>query len=180
MGATTAAITEKDASTASQCLVRPATRADIVHITVIYALFVNTSTATSEIKAPDESEMFRRWRAAQDRDLPFLVAELEGYIVGFCYASQFRPREGYRYTVEDSIYVRPDCIGHGVGKLLLSKLIAQCRQKGCRSVVACIVGVNPVSVALHASLGFQQIGLMPDAACKFGEFLDLLIMQHLL
>jgi phosphinothricin acetyltransferase len=180
MGATAAVITEKDASNASQCLVRPATRADIVHITAIYALFVTTSTATSEIKAPDESEMFRRWRAAQDRDLPFLIAELEGYIVGFCYASPFRPREGYRYTVEDSIYVRPDCIGHGVGKLLLSELIAQCRNKGCHSIVACIVGVNPVSVALHASLGFQQIGLMPDAAFKFGEWLHLLLMQHLL
>lgn len=178
MGSTATAIAEKDASSASQCLIRPATPADIVHITTIYALFVTTSTATSEIKAPDESEMLRRLRAAQDRDLPFLVAELEGYIVGFCYAAQFRPREGYRYTVEDSIYVRPDCIGHGVGKLLLSELIAQCRSKGCHSIVACIVGENPVSVALHASLGFQQIARLPDAVCKFDEWLHLLMMQR--
>ena len=54
-----------------------------------------------------------------ERGLPYLVAELEGYVVGFCYASQYRPREGYRFTVEDSIYVRPDCIGHGVGKALV-------------------------------------------------------------
>jgi L-amino acid N-acyltransferase YncA len=100
--------------------------ADIPHITAIYSRFVTTSTATFEIVAPDESEMLRRRQTVLDRDLPYLVAELEGYIVGFCYASQFRPREGYRFTVEDSIYVRPDCIGHGVGKALLAELILQC------------------------------------------------------
>jgi L-amino acid N-acyltransferase YncA len=104
--------------------------------------------------------MMRRRRAVLDRDLPYLVAELEGYVVGFCYASQFRPREGYRYTVEDSIYVRADCIGHGVGRMLLAELISECRAKGCHSMVACICGVNVPSVSLHASLGFQQVGLL--------------------
>jgi L-amino acid N-acyltransferase YncA len=181
MGDSSAAvITEKEPSSASQCLVRPAVLADIPDITAIYGRFVTTSTATSEITVPDEREIARRWRAVRDDDLPYLVAELEGYIVGFCYASQFRPREGYRYTAEDSIYVRPDCIGHGVGKRLLSALIAQCQEKGYHSMVACILGVNPSSAALHASLGFQQAGLLPDAAYKFGEWLRLLIMQRFL
>jgi len=165
---------------ASQPFIRPATPADIPHITAIYAKFVLTSTATSEIVPPDETEMYRRWRAVLDRGLPYLVAELEGYVVGFCYASQFRPREGYRYTVEDSIYVRSDCIGHGVGKLLLAELIRECQAKGCHSIVACIVGNNPTSVALHASLGFQQAGLLPEAGKKFGEWLSLMMMQRLL
>jgi L-amino acid N-acyltransferase YncA len=173
-----AVITEKNASGASQCLVRPATAADIPHIASIYAQFVATSTATSEITIPEEPEMLRRWRAVLDRGLPYLAAELEGYIVGYCYASQFRPREGYRHMVEDSIYVRPDCIGHGVGKMLLSELIAQCRQKGCHAMVACIVGVNPVSVKLHASLGFHEAGLLTDAIYKFGEWQNMLIMQR--
>jgi len=147
-------------------------------VTAIYAKFVETSTATFEIVAPDQSEMLRRWHAVLDRDLPYLVAELEGYIVGFCYASQFRPREGYRYTIEDSIYVRPDCIGHGVGKMLLAELISECQARGCHSMVACICGVNPVSEALHASLGFQQVGLLPEAGFKFGDWLRLLIMQR--
>jgi L-amino acid N-acyltransferase YncA len=178
MGASTGAISaEHDAYSASQCLVRPATPSDIPHVTAIYARFVTTSTATSEIVPPDEAEMSRRWRGVLERGLPFLVAELEGYVVGFCYASQFRLREGYRYTVEDSIYVRPDCIGHGVGKLLLSELIAQCRRKGCQSMVACILGENPVSVRLHTSLGFQKAGFLPDAVYKFEEFVHLLIMQ---
>jgi phosphinothricin acetyltransferase len=146
-------------------------------VTAIYAKFVETSTATFESAPPDESEMSRRRQAVLDRDLPYLVAELEGYIVGFCYASQFRPREGYRFTVEDSIYVRPDCIGHGVGKMLLARLISECQARGCHSMVACICGVNVVSERLHASLGFQQTGLLPEAGYKFGEWLRLLIMQ---
>ena len=161
-----------------ECTVRPSTPADIPDITAIYAYSVAMSTATFEIVVPDEAEMRRRLHAVLDRGLPYLVAELEGYIVGFCYASQFRPREGYRFTVEDSIYVRPDCIGHGVGKMLLSELIRECKARGCHSMVACICGVNPVSERLHASLGFEQAGLLPEAGNKFGEWLRLLIMQR--
>ncbi len=162
----------------SKCLVRSATRADMPYVTAIYARFVATSTATFELIAPDEAEMMRRRQAVLDLGLPYLVAELEGFIVGFCYASQFRPREGYRFTVEDSIYVRPDCIGHGVGRMLLAELISRCQAKGCHSMVACICGVNVPSVALHETLGFQQVGLLPEAGNKFGEWLRLLIMQR--
>jgi phosphinothricin acetyltransferase len=166
-----------DSPPAAHCTVRASTPADIPFVTAIYARFVTTSTATSELTAPSEAEMLRRWQAVLYRNLPYLVAELEGYVVGFCYASPFRPREGYRFTVEDSIYVRPDCIGHGVGHMLLSQLIAQCQARDCHSMVACICGINPSSVALHASLGFEQTGLLPEAAHKFGEWLRLLIMQ---
>jgi L-amino acid N-acyltransferase YncA len=162
----------------SECIVRSSTLADIPDITAIYARFVETSTATFEIVAPDQAEMSRRRQAVLNQGLPYLVAELEGYVVGFCYASQFRPREGYRHTAEDSIYVRADCIGHGVGKALLSKLISECQARGCHSMVACICGVNASSVGLHASLGFQQAGLLPEAGLKFGEWLQLLIMQR--
>jgi phosphinothricin acetyltransferase len=162
----------------SKCLVRPATRGDMPYVTAIYGNFVATSTATFESVPPDESEMERRRRAVLDRGLPYLVAELEGDIVGFCYASQFRPRDGYRFTVEDSIYVRPDCTGHRVGSTLLAQLILDCVLEGCHSMVACICGENARSVALHASLGFQQVGLLPEAGCKFGEWLRLLIMQR--
>lgn len=180
MGSSSVIEQVNDPVEASRCVVRPATPADIPYITAIYGEFVATSTATFEIVPPDEAEMLRRWRAVRERNLPYLVAELEGYVVGFCYASQFRPREGYRYTAEDSIYVRPDCIGHGVGKALLTELISECREKGCHSMVACICGENPKSVALHASLGFKEVGLLPEAGYKFGEWLRLLIMQRML
>lgn len=149
-------------------------------ITAIYGRFVETTTATFEVAAPSLPEMLARRAAVLERGLPHLVAELDGYTVGFCYASQFRPREGSRYTVEDSIYVRADCVGHGVGRKLLSELIAQCQARGCHLMVACICGVNPPSVALHASLGFQQAGLFSEAGNKFGEWLSLLMMQRLL
>jgi L-amino acid N-acyltransferase YncA len=173
-------ITPEAAHGNSECLVRPATVSDIPFITAIYAHFVAMSTATSEIRIPDEAEMRLRWQKTIDRDLPYLVAELEGYIVGFCYVNQYRPREGYRYTVEDSIYVRPDCIGHGVGKKLLSELIDRSREKGCHSMMACILGGNPPSVALHGSLRFQEVGLLPEAVYKFGQWSSLLLMQRIL
>jgi L-amino acid N-acyltransferase YncA len=162
----------------SKCLVRPSTTADIPHIAAIYSHFVETTTATLESVAPDESEMRRRRQAVLDLDLPYLVAELEGYVVGFCYASQFRPRDGYRFTVEDSIYVRPDCIGHRVGSTLLAQLILDCQLEGSHSMVACICGENVPSVALHRALGFQQVGLLPEAGRKFGQWLRLSIMQR--
>jgi phosphinothricin acetyltransferase len=148
------------------------------YVTAIYRNFVETSTAMFESVPPDESEMRRRRQAVLDRGLPYLVAELEGYIVGYCYASQFRPRDGYRFTVEDSIYVRPDCTGHRVGSMLLAQLILDCQLEGCHSMVACICGENVPSVALHTSFGFQQVGLLPEAGRKFGEWLRLLIMQR--
>jgi phosphinothricin acetyltransferase len=169
-----------DAPYESKCLVRPATAADMRDVTAIYGGFVAASTATFESVAPDEQEMLKRRDTVLDRGLPYMVAELEGYVVGFCYASQFRPRDGYRFTVEDSIYVRPDCIGHRVGTTLLAELILGCHLRGCHSMVACICGVNGASVALHASLGFREVGLLPEAGIKFGEWLRLLIMQRML
>jgi L-amino acid N-acyltransferase YncA len=164
----------------SECLVRAATPADIAAVTAIYAHFVETSTATLDLIAPGEATMLRRRQAVLDHGLPYLVAELEGYIVGYSYAAPFRPREGYRFTVEDSIYVRADCKGHGVGKRLLTELISNCQARSCHSMVACVCGINPLSVALHASLGFVQIGTLPEAGKKFGKWLSLSIMQRLL
>jgi L-amino acid N-acyltransferase YncA len=167
-------------ATTSDCLIRIAEPADVAALTSIYAHFVETSTATFDLVAPGQATMQRRRQAVMDAGLPYLVAELEGFIVGYSYASPFRPREGYRFTVEDSIYVRADCIGHGVGKLLLSELIRQCQEKQCHSMVACVCGVNPKSIALHASLGFLTIGVLPEAGKKFGSWLSLTMMQRML
>jgi L-amino acid N-acyltransferase YncA len=165
---------------ASEVIIRPSTPADMAAVTAIYAHFVETTTATFDLIPPGEATMLRRRQTVLDLGLPYLVAELEGFIVGYCYASRFRPREGYRYTVEDSIYVRTDVVGHGVGKRLLTELIAACKAKGLHSMVACICGVNVPSTALHASLGFVPIGTVPDAGRKFGQWLDLTMMQRLL
>ena len=168
------------AATISECLVRAATRADMAAVTAIYAHFVETSTATFDLIAPGEATLQRRLQVVLDHGLPYLVAELEGYVVGYCYASPFRPREGYRFTVEDSIYVRADCKGYGVGTKLLTELISLCKARNCHSIVACICGLNVPSVALHQSLGFVPVGTLPEAGKKFGEWLNLSIMQRLL
>jgi L-amino acid N-acyltransferase YncA len=167
-------------ATTSECLIRTVAPTDMAAVTGIYAHFVETSTATFDLVAPGEATMQRRRQTVIENGLPYLVAELEGYVVGYCYASPFRPREGYRFTVEDSIYIRADCIGHGVGRLLLIELIAQCQARQCHSMVACVCGVNPKSVALHSSVGFLPIGTLPEAGKKFGQWLSLTIMQRLL
>ncbi len=164
----------------AECSVRPATSEDMAAVTAIYAHFVENTTATFDLVAPGEATMRRRLQTAVECGLPYLVAELDGYIVGYCYAAPFRPRAGYRFTVEDSIYVRADCRGYGVGKALLAQLISRCQARGCHSMVACICGVNVPSVALHASLGFLPIGTLPEAGRKFGKWLSLSIMQRLL
>ena len=92
----------------SECVVRAATLVDMAAVTAIYAHFVETSTATLDLIAPGEATMLRKRQTVLDQGLPYLVAELEGYIMGYSYAAPFRPREGYRFTVEDSIYVLSD------------------------------------------------------------------------
>ena len=159
-------------------LVRSATAEDMRIVTGIYGRFVETSTATSEIRRPSEAEMMARRQTALNRGLPYLVAELDGYVVGFAYAAQFRPRDGYRLTVEDSIYLRPDCTGYGLGKMLLMELISRCEQHRCHSMVGCVCGVNVASVGLHRSLGFETVGMLPEAVFKFGEWLGLTVLQR--
>ena len=162
------------------CILRAAKIDDLPAVTAIYEHFVNTSTATFEITPPDLAEISRRHQAVLEHGLPYLVAELEGYIVGYAYASQFRPRQAYRFTVEDSIYVRQDCIGYGVGRKLLSALITACQASGCHRMVACICGDNPPSFALHRSHGFAPLGTLPEAGFKFDRWVDMSMMQRAL
>ena len=103
----------------ARCVVRPAEARDMAAIREIYANAVEATTHTFEITVPNEDEITRHWRATLDRGLSYLVAVLKGYVVRYSYASQFRPREDYRFTVEDSIYVRPDCTGNAVESSLL-------------------------------------------------------------
>jgi L-amino acid N-acyltransferase YncA len=160
------------------CEIRSATAHDMASVTAIYEHFVLNTTNTLEVSPPAVAEMDRRRLSVLDRGLPYLVAELDDQIVGYAYASQFRPREGYRYTVEDSIYVRADRVGYGVGRKLLKALITACESSGCHRLVACICGDNPASVALHASQGFARVGTIPEAGFKLGRWIDMSMMQR--
>jgi phosphinothricin acetyltransferase len=156
---------------------REATLEDVAAIAAIYRPYVLASAATMELDPPDELEMRRRFSDIRSRGLPYLVAEENGEVIGYGYASPFRPRVGYRYTVEDSIYLRADCAGRGLGRRLLEAVMAASRKAGCRQMIAVIGGDNPASVAMHAALGFVHCGVLRGAGWKFDRPQNITMMQ---
>lgn len=159
--------------------IRPSTDADVPGVTAVYAWNVLNGLGTFEEVPPDEAEMARRRQAFLDRGLPYLVAELDGEVVGYCYAGPFRLRAAYRYTVEDSVYVSPKAVGKGVGRALLEALISHCEALGLRQMCAVIGDSgNEASIGLHAALGFEKKGVFPDMGHKFGRWVDLVWMQR--
>jgi phosphinothricin acetyltransferase len=146
-------------------------------IVAIYAPYVLSSAATFELEPPDAAEMERRMNSVLEGGLPYLVAEVGGVVAGYAYASSFRPRAGYRFTVEDSVYLRADYAGKGIGRQLLGALIERCKAAGCRQMVAVIGGENPASVVMHRTLGFAHVGVLREVGFKFGEWQDVTLMQ---
>lgn len=123
--------------------------------------------------------MRERWSRIQALGYPYLVAEVDQTIAGYAYASQYRPRPGYRYTVEDSIYLNPMLLGQGIGSKLLSALIAACEEKGLRQMIAVIGdGANSASIRLHEKFGFRLVGTLHSSGFKFGRWVDSVLMQR--
>ena len=159
--------------------VRPSRDDDIGAIVAIYAHHVLHGLASFEEAPPDDSEMARRRGDIVKRGLPYLVAERDGRVVGYCYAGPFRPRVGYRYTLEDSIYVDASEVGRGIGRLLLAPVIERCTELGYRQMVAVIGGRETIgSIRLHEALGFTHIGVFPAIGFKFGRWIDTVLMQR--
>jgi len=147
----------------------------------IYEHFVRTSTATFELTPPNVPEMCRRRRTVLERGLPYLVAERSRRVVGYCYASRYRARSAYRFTLEDSIYVDAAEVGRGIGRALLSTLLERCCELGYRQMVAVIGGSDQwPSIRLHETLGFTRTGLLPAVGFKFGSWIDCVLMQRAL
>ncbi|WP_114209676.1 GNAT family N-acetyltransferase [Acidisarcina polymorpha] len=160
--------------------VRMALPEDVNAITSIYAPYVLHGVASFEAVVPDPAEMLRRRAAVLDLGLPYIVAEIGGEIAGYAYASQFRPRAAYRFTVENSVYVAERHQRRGVARLLMRQLIEQCAAAGMREMIAVIADPSnsTASVALHRSLGFAEVGLLRGVGEKFGRALDVLLMQR--
>lgn len=158
---------------------RPAVAADLADIAALYAAEVRDGVATYEYVAPDLPEMARRWQAILSQGYPYLVASLDGGFAGYAYASSYRTREGYRWTVEDTVYVIPALHGRGIGRALLERLIEDCTSLGYRQMVA-VIGdsANAASIALHARLGFQTVGVFRGLGRKHGRWLDTVQMQR--
>jgi phosphinothricin acetyltransferase len=123
--------------------------------------------------------MSRRRAEILSIGLPYLVAESDGAIAGYGYATRYRPRGAYRFTLEDSIYLDPVHTGKGVGSGLLRQIIEACEVWGARQLIAVIGGSdNAASIALHAKLGFRHAGLLRSAGYKFGRWADSVLMQR--
>jgi len=159
--------------------IRPTTVADLPSVTEIYAHEVRAGTATFELVPPDLAEMTRRFQALTDAGFPYLVAELDGSVAGYAYASSYRPRPAYRFTVENSVYLRPAIHRRGIGRQLLERLIAECERCGFRQMIA-VIGdsANTASIGVHARCGFQMIGTHSSVGLKFGRWLDTVMMQR--
>ncbi|MBE0624498.1 MAG: N-acetyltransferase [Burkholderiales bacterium] len=161
--------------------VRASRPEDVPAITAIYAHHVLHGLASFEILPPDVNEMARRRADVLARGLPHLVAEAGTRLAGYAYAAPYRERPAYRYALEDSVYVHPDCIGRGIGRALLQALIAACTGAGGRQLIAVIGDSgNAASIGLHAACGFERTGLLPSVGFKFGRWVDSVLMQKAL
>jgi phosphinothricin acetyltransferase len=157
----------------------PAEPGDLPGVQRIYAHYVATSVATFEESAPDVAWWAGRLQDLTQAGLPFLVAREGGNVVGYAYASPFRPRPAYRHTVEDSVYIDPGCTGRGVGRALLAALLAGCAGAGARQVIAVIADTgDEASAALHRALGFTDAGRLAGVGRKHGRWVDTLLMQR--
>ncbi|GLU31072.1 N-acetyltransferase family protein [Trinickia caryophylli] len=154
---------------------------DVAAVQGIYAHYVLNSLSTFEEVPPSVDEMAARREAVLLAGLPHLVAELDARVVGYAYATAYRSRAAYRFTVEDSVYVAPGMAGRGIGRALLAALVAQCEAGPWRQMLA-VVGnsANAGSVALHESLGFKRIGTLEAVGFKLGRWVDTVLMQRAL
>lgn len=164
-----------------QPVIRDAQEADMVAVQAIYAHHVLHGLATFEEVPPSVDELIGRRAAVLDSGLPYLVAELDGAVVGYCYAATYRPRPAYRYALEDSVYIAHGRDGRGIGTALLGELIVRCERGPWRQMTAVIGNSgNAGSIALHRRMGFRHIGTFEAVGFKLGQWVDTVMMQRAL
>ena len=158
---------------------RPAGEADLPAIQAIYAHHVLNGLASFEEEPPSVDEMRRRFRDITGAGFPYLAADFGGKLAGYGYCALYRTRSAYRFALEDSVYVRADAVGKGVGRRILAELIGRCERLGYRQLVA-VIGdsANAASIALHASLGFLRVGTLRSVGFKHGRWVDSVFMER--
>ena len=159
--------------------IRDADEADLPAIQAIYAHHVLTGVASFEETPPSVDELRARLASVRRHGLPYMVAEIDGEVAGYCYATPYRPRAAYRNTIEDSIYVNDAFRGRGIGRILLQALIERCEAGPWRQMVAVIAdGGSGGSLSLHRQLGFELTGTLKAVGFKHGRWLDTTLMQR--
>ena len=151
---------------------------DVPAITAIYAHHVLNGTGTFETIPPTAQDMAARRADVLSKELPYLVAEQDGQILGFAYCTWFKPRPAYRYSAEDSIYMADGARGQGAGKQLLAALAKEAEAAGIRKLIA-VIGdsANQGSVRVHEAIGFSPVGVLKSCGWKFGKWLDVVLME---
>jgi L-amino acid N-acyltransferase YncA len=164
---------------AMPCLIRNSTEADVTAVHTIYGYHVLHGTASFEEQPPSTSELARRRDDVLGRGLPYLIAEIDGEVVGYSYAGPYRARSAYRFSIENSVYVDHRRHHRGVGQALMEALIERCEAGAWRQMMA-VIGdsANIASIALHERLGFRMVGTFRSAGFKFGRWLDTVLMQR--
>lgn len=151
-------------------LIRLAEKADAAAIAAIYAPYVTDTPVSFEETAPDAAEMTRRIAGDSQGLHPWLVAEVDGAIIGYASSSPFRARPAYRWTAETGVYLAPEAQGRGLGRALMERLIELLTRQGFTAAVAGITMPNAPSVALHEKLGFEPCATYRDTGFKLGEW----------
>ncbi|WP_027800029.1 GNAT family N-acetyltransferase [Paraburkholderia dilworthii] len=178
---TSDATDETATSSRSAPLIRDATEADLPAIQTIYAHHVLTGVASFEEVPPSVDDLRTRLASVRSQGLPYMVAEIDGEVAGYCYATPYRPRAAYRNTIEDSIYVSDAYRGRGLGRVLLQALIERCETGPWRQMIAVIAdGGSGGSLSLHKQLGFELTGTLKAVGFKHGRWLDTTLMQRTL
>ncbi|WP_332692531.1 GNAT family N-acetyltransferase [Devosia sp.] len=151
--------------------------ADVPAITAIYSHYVDNTAITFDTEAPGELAMAEKFGSIAKLGHPLIIAEAEGKLVGYAYASFYRPRAAYRFTCEDSIYLHPDAKGRGIGKALLTELLLQSRAFGFKQMIAVITADTANSIAIHEKFGFRHVGRYEAVGYKFDRWHDIVHLQ---
>jgi L-amino acid N-acyltransferase YncA len=174
-----ALVTMNEPATAASPTIRDATHDDFPAIQAIYAHHVLTGVASFEETPPDVDEMRARHASVLSHKLPYLVAELEARVAGYAYATPYRPRAAYRFTIEDSVYVDHALRGRGIGRALLQALIARCEHGPWRQMIAVVADHGRGgSMSLHTDAGFELTGTLRAVGFKHGRWVDTALMQR--
>jgi phosphinothricin acetyltransferase len=159
----------------SDFVIRRATIDDISSVLEIYSYYVENSVVTSEEVVPSLIEMQDRFSSITKNSFPYLVLECTGIICGYAYAGKFHHRTAYRFTAENTVYVRNGYFRNGYGKALMLALIKELRAIGIKNIVAMISSEE--SIMLHKNLGFSENGTLKNVEFKFAQWVDVTFMQ---
>lgn len=152
--------------------IRDASVADAESVAAIYNHFVLTTSISFEEAAVPPAEMAQRIADVQAAALPWLVAEQDGVVAGYAYATKWRARHAYRFSVESTVYLAPALGGKGLGTALYGALIERLRAAGFHMVIGGIALPNPASIALHEKLGFEKVAQFSEVGFKFDRWTD--------